>query len=57
MKTYTDYASIPARAAYMGSEDGGGAMDEALADAIEQAGHPVRLRDDDGTCAYFDLAA
>ena len=55
MKTYTDYDAIPKNAVYLGSEDGNGCMSETLADMINQALQPVRLREDDSTYAYFDL--
>ena len=55
MKTYTAYDQIPKSAHYLGSEDGGGYLDESTADSIDQAINPVRLREDDGTYSYFDL--
>ena len=56
MKTYTAYESIPSHAVYLGSEDGAGGLSESTADSIAQALQPVRLREDDGTYSYFDLA-
>ena len=56
MKTYTTYNDIPAHAVYIGSEDGSGCMRETLNDMIGEAMQPVRLREDDGTYSYFDLA-
>jgi hypothetical protein len=56
MKTYTTYESIPSYAVYLGSEDGAGGLSESTADSIAQALQPVRLREDDGTYSYFDLA-
>jgi hypothetical protein len=56
MKTYTTYESIPSHAVYLGSEDGAGGLSESTADSIAQALQPVRLREDDGTYSYFDLA-
>ena len=56
MKTYTTYESIPSHAVYLGSEDGTGGLSESTADSIAQAMQPVRLREDDGTYSYFDLA-
>lgn len=55
MKTYTEYDQIPKSARYLGSEDGGGFLDETTADILNQAIHPVRLREDDGMYSYFDL--
>ena len=55
MKTYTAYDQIPKSAHYLGSEDGGGSLDETTADIIDRAINPVRLREDDGTYSYFDL--
>jgi hypothetical protein len=55
MKTYTTYESIPKNAVYLGSEGGNGCMSETLADIIDQALQPVRLREDDNTYSYFDL--
>ena len=56
MKTYTTYASLPSHAVYLGSEDGASGLSESTADIIVQALQPVRLREDDGTYSYFDLA-
>lgn len=55
MKTYTSYDQIPSGAAYLGSEDGGGYLDETTADILASATNPVRLREDDGSYSYFDL--
>jgi hypothetical protein len=55
MKTYTAYDQIPKNAYYLGSEDGGGSLDETTANSIDRAINPVRLREDDGTYSYFDL--
>jgi hypothetical protein len=55
MKTYTAYDQIPKSAHYLGSEDGGGYLDETTANSIDRAINPVRLREDDGTYSYFDL--
>ena len=55
MKTYTNYDAIPKNSVYLGSEDGNGCMSETLADMINQATQPVRLREDDSTYSYFDL--
>jgi hypothetical protein len=57
MKTYTSYDQIPKSARYLGSEDGAGFMGETLAEFIAQSINPVRLRDDDGTYSYFEVAA
>lgn len=56
MKTYNDYNDIPSNAHYLGSEHGDGSMDESLADNIDSAINPVRLRDEGGTFSYFDVA-
>jgi len=58
MKTYTAYKCIPRykNAIYIGSEDGSGCLDEYTADMLAQAIEPVRLREDDGTYSYFDIA-
>ena len=55
MKTYTQYADVPADAHYLGSELGDGTMMEELCDAIEEAAEPVRLRHDNGVYSYFDI--
>lgn len=55
MKTYTQYADVPADAQYLGSELGDGTMMEELCDAIEEAAEPVRLRHDNGVYSYFDI--
>lgn len=55
MKTYTSYDHVPPDAEYLGSEDGNGCMSEYLADLIERSINPVRLREDDGTYAYFEV--
>lgn len=56
MKIYTNYKDLPKHAVYIGSEDGSGCLDEYTADMIAQAVQPVRLKEDDGTYSYFDLA-
>jgi hypothetical protein len=56
MKTYTAYDQIPKSAEYLGSEDGAGFMSEYLADLIARAINPVRLREDDDTYSYFEVA-
>ena len=56
MKTYTTYKCIPKNAIYIGSEDGAGGLSESTADSIAQAIQPVRLKEDDGTYSYFDIA-
>jgi hypothetical protein len=55
MKTFSTYESIPTTAIYLGSENGGGEMEEATADAIADAIEPVFFRDEDGQRHYFDL--
>ena len=55
METYTAYDQIPKSAYYLGSEDGCGYLDELIANSIDRAINPVRLREDDGTYSYFDL--
>ena len=56
MKTYTAYDQIPKSAEYLGSEDGAGFMSEYLSDLIARAINPVRLREDDDTYSYFEVA-
>jgi len=55
MKTYAHFDHLPAAAQYLGSDFGDGSMDASLADAIDLAIEPVRLREPDGTYSYFDL--
>jgi hypothetical protein len=55
MKTYAHFDHLPAAAQYLGSDFGDGSMDASLADAIDLAVEPVRLREPDGTYSYFDL--
>jgi hypothetical protein len=55
MKTLIRYDTIPKSAVYIGSEDGGGSLDEFIYDLIENADEPVRFRDDDGINHYFEL--
>jgi hypothetical protein len=55
MKTFSSYEAIPKTAIYLGSENGGGEMEEATADAIADAIEPAFFRDEDGQRHYFDL--
>jgi hypothetical protein len=55
MKTLINYDAIPKTAVYIGSEDGGGSLDEFTYDLIENADEPVRYRDSDGINHYFEL--
>lgn len=55
MKTYTP-ETLPAHALYLGSQYGDGSIDESLADALDLAMAPCRVREPDGTYAYFDEA-
>jgi hypothetical protein len=55
MKTVTKYSDIPGTAVYMGSEDGGGWLDEFTADVIADAEEPIRFRDEEGIHHYFNL--
>ena len=55
MKTYTRYEDIPVHARYIGLDYGDGSMGEWLADELENAIEPVRLREPDGTYSYFEL--
>jgi hypothetical protein len=55
MKTFSSYEAIPKTAIYLGSENGGGEMEEATADAIADAIEPAFFRDEDGQRYYFDL--
>lgn len=55
MKRFTDYESLPARAAYIGSTEGADHIAEAVADQLDRAAAPAYIQDDDGTKHYFDL--
>mgnify|MGYP003339769409 CR=1 FL=1 len=55
MKTYSSYESLPKQAHYIGSQFGDGSIDESLADCLELAVNPIRLREPDGTYSYFDV--
>jgi hypothetical protein len=55
MKTYTRFLDVPVSASYLGSEDGGGSIDENLADYISDAIEPVCYKDEDGIKHYFDI--
>ncbi len=55
MKTLISYDAIPKSAVHLGSEDGGGSLDEFTHDLIENADDPVRYRDEDGINHYFEL--
>jgi hypothetical protein len=56
MKTFTRYNDIPKdHLVYLGSSYPSGAVDEALADAIEEANNPAQLLED-GLTHYFDLS-
>lgn len=55
MKTYT-LETLPAHAIYLGSQHGDESIDESLADALGLALAPCRVREANGTFAYFDEA-
>lgn len=55
MKTFPTYEAIPKTAVYLGSEHGDGSIEEATADAINEAIEPAFFRDEDGQRHYFDL--
>ena len=55
MKQFSDFASLPAHACYLGSSEGPDSMAEAVADAIDEAIEPVYIREPDGSRAFFDL--
>lgn len=55
MKTYTEYSNIPGNAIYLGSEHGDGTIEEATADALNEAINPVKYRDPEGVHHFFDL--
>ena len=56
MKTFTQYDDMPKDyLAYLGSGYPSGEVDEALADAIENANNPAELLAD-GITHYFDLS-
>jgi hypothetical protein len=56
MKIYTNYKDLPKHAVYIGSEDGAGTLDEYTDDLIASAVEPVRLRENDNTYSYWDIA-
>ena len=53
MKTIQTLEHLPNDAAYIGSEYPDGSMDEATADAIDQAPAPICYRDEDGQRHFF----
>ena len=55
MKTYTKFSDVPSSASYLGSEYGGGSIDENLADYIDSANEPACYKDEEGIKHYFDL--
>jgi hypothetical protein len=55
MKTYRNFGDVPVRAAYIGSTNGDGSIDEATADRIDAAFEPVCLIDPDGIKHYFSI--
>ena len=55
MRRFPDYESLPSRAAYLGSTDPTGTIDERAADQIDAATAPVFFDDTDGTRHFFDL--
>lgn len=55
MQTVTSYEAIPKTAVYLGSEDGGGNIEEFFYDMICEAEEPIRYRDADGIHHYFNL--
>ena len=57
MKTFAHHDQLPDYARYIGSDNGDGSMYESLADALDMAIEPVRVREPDGnTYSYFDIA-
>jgi hypothetical protein len=56
MNTYTE-ENLPDDARYLGTENGDRSMPEWLADAIERASNPARVRHADGIYSYFELGA
>ena len=55
MKTVIKYSDIPSTAVYIGSENGGGEMEEFFYDLVCDAEEPIRYRDEDGIHHYFNL--
>lgn len=55
IKTVTQYSAIPSTAVYIGSENGGGELEEFFYDLIADAEEPIRFRDEDGIHHYFNL--
>ena len=55
MKTYIRYSDLPKGAAYLGSENGDGTIDEALANDIDDAVEPVQLIEPTDQIHYFDI--
>ena len=55
MSRFPDYESLPSRAAYLGSTDPTGTIDERAADQIDAAAEPVFFDDTDGSRHFFDL--
>ncbi len=55
MKTYIRYSDLPKNAGYLGSENGDGTIDEALANDIDDAVEPVQLIEPTDQIHYFDI--
>lgn len=56
MKTLRNFADIPPHAKFIGASWPDGFIDESIADALEQAIEPARVRAPDGSTLYFELA-
>jgi hypothetical protein len=56
MKTLRSFAEIPPHAKFIGAGYPDGFIDESIADALDDALDPARVRDRAGAWFYFELA-
>ena len=56
MKTLRSFADIPPHAKFIGASWPDGYIDESIADALDMALDPVKVRAPDGSTLYFELA-
>ena len=56
MKTLRSFAEIPPSAQFIGAGYPDGFIDESIADALDDALDPARVRDRAGAWFYFELA-
>jgi hypothetical protein len=56
MKTLRSFAEIPPHAKFIGAGYPDGFIDESIADALDDALEPARVRDRAGAWFYFELA-